>query len=343
MNNKFYDGNRLLSKKDINGQTPEIFISSGVRSAGKSTFFNKWTVNQFIDKGNKFALLYRHKYETKGCSEKFFSDINGLFFPNYEMHDKTFFDNMFTRLYLNDDVCGYALALNNADNIKKFSHLFNDVSVILFDEFQPESNQYLTDEIEKFQSIHVSLARGKGQQVRYLPVIMISNFVTLLNPYYHAMGIDKRLKNETKFLRGDGFVLEQSSNEAAANAQKQSAFNRALGQTQYLKYASEISYLNDNLSFIEKPSGRGRYFATITTKNKMYGIIKFDEFVYVTDKADADFPIKISLTVDDHNTGFVLSDQYAGFIMSLRNYFQMGLFRFKNLECKEIMLNMLHY
>lgn len=49
---------------------------------------------------------------------------------------------------------------------------------------------------------------------------MLSNAVTIINPYYVEMGITDRLKNETKFLRGDGYVLEQSFLESVSEAQK---------------------------------------------------------------------------------------------------------------------------
>ena len=32
---KYYDISRLLSKKDLNGKTPELFIVTGNRTAGK--------------------------------------------------------------------------------------------------------------------------------------------------------------------------------------------------------------------------------------------------------------------------------------------------------------------
>lgn len=33
---KYYDISRLLSKKDLNGKTPELFIVTGNRTAGKN-------------------------------------------------------------------------------------------------------------------------------------------------------------------------------------------------------------------------------------------------------------------------------------------------------------------
>ena len=80
--NIFYDGTKLLSMKDINGLTPEIFISTSNRSAGKTTYFNRLAVNRFKKQGKKFCLLYRFNYELNGCSEQFFKDVGGLFFKN---------------------------------------------------------------------------------------------------------------------------------------------------------------------------------------------------------------------------------------------------------------------
>ena len=71
----YYDGTKLLSLKDINGKTPEVFMCTSNRSAGKTTYFNRLVVNRFIKRGEKFALLYRFNYELDGCDEKFFKDI----------------------------------------------------------------------------------------------------------------------------------------------------------------------------------------------------------------------------------------------------------------------------
>ena len=59
----FYDGTKLLSMKDIKGQTPEIFMCTTNRSGGKTTWFNRYVLKKFITKREKFALFYRFKYE----------------------------------------------------------------------------------------------------------------------------------------------------------------------------------------------------------------------------------------------------------------------------------------
>lgn len=345
MATKFYDGAMLLSKKDINGETPEIFMCTSNRSAGKTTYFSRLCVNRFLKHGEKFALLYRFNYELSECADKFFKDINYLFFKGNEMTSVARAKGIFHELFLDNASCGYAIALNGADQVKKYSHFFSDVQRIMFDEFQSETNHYCPDEITKFMSVHMSIARGKNKQVRYVPVYMISNPVTILNPYYTEMGISERLNDETKFLKGDGFVLEQGFNESASEAQKQSGFNRAFGRNKYVAYASEAVYLSDSKAFIERPTGNNRYFATLKYMGTEYGIREYPELgiVYCDDRPDLSNRTKITVTTDDHEINYVMLKRSDIILSSLRFYFEHGCFRFKSLKCKEAVLKALCY
>lgn len=352
----YYNGQKLLSLKDINGNTPEIYIVDGNRTSGKTTYFNKYLVSNFLKSNKKFALLYRFNYELDNISEKFFKDIQSLFFNDLEMSDKTqskgIYHELFIRMKTDDEKnendwmsCGYAIALNNADSIKKMSHLFSDVSIMLFDEFQSETNHYCPNEIQKFQSIHASLARGHGEQSKYLPVIMLSNSVSSINPYYSAFGISERLQKNTKFLRGNGFVLERNFNETASSAMKKSSFSSAFKNSNYLDYSASNKFLNDSDSFIEKINGRGRYCFTLKSENKSYGVIEYPDIgvIYVSDKPDLSFSIKIAVDVNDHDINYLLLSHYDDYISKLRFFFERGCFRFKNQNCKNAIMKLLNY
>lgn len=342
----YYDGTKLLSMKDMNGMTPELYICSANRTAGKTTFFNRLLVNRFLKQGKKFGLLYRFIYEIDDCSEKFFKDIKNLFFPSYEMTNKPHGRGMYHELFLNDKHCGYAIAMNSADSIKKYSHLLSDIDTMLLDEFQSETGKYCPDEIRKFRSIHTSVARGNGEMTRRVPVILVGNPVSILNPYYVAMGISNRLNKNVKFLKGNGFVLEQGFNASARDAQLNSAFNRAFeNDEQYGAYAAEGIYLDDNLAFIEKPKGVGKYICTLRYLGKDYAIREFHNqgFVYCDDKADSSFPNRISVTTDDHKINYVMLKRNDVYLMNMRYFFQKGCFRFKDLQCKEAVLKALSY
>lgn len=342
---KFYDGTKLLSMKDLNGLTPEIYICETNRTGGKTTYYNRLCVNRFFDKGDKFMLIYRFNYELDDVAEKFYKDISKLFFNGTTMTSKRKANGIFHELFIDEKSCGYAVSLNSADQIKKYSHLFSDVQRMVFDEFQSETNHYCADEVRKLLSVHTSVARGQGEQIRYVPVYMLGNPVSILNPYYVELGIAERLRDDTKFLRGDGFVMERGFIESASQAQLTSGFNRAFARNSYVAYSAQNVYLNDNKAFVEKPSGVGRYLATLKYKGTDFAIREFSEagIIYCDDKADKTFKSRITVTTEDHEINYVMLKRNDFFIANLRYYFEKGCFRFKDLRCKEAVLKALSY
>ena len=341
----YYDGTKLLSMKDINGELPEIYMCTTNRTGGKTTYFSRLVVNKWRKGQGKFCLVYRYNYELDDCAEKFYKDIKELFFQGTNMTSKRRAKGAYHELFIDESPCGYAISLNNADVLKKYSHLFSDVERMFFDEFQSETNHYCPDEVTKFRSIHTSVARGGGKQSRYVPVYMISNPVTLLNPYYVAMNISSRLNNNVNFLRGTGWVLEQGYVEAASIAQAQSAFNSAFADDTYATYLTQAVYLNDSSAFIEKPVGSSRYLGTMRYLGKEYGLREYPDLgiIYCDDRPDTTYKFKLAVTTDDHRVNYVMLSAYKMFLDQMRYYFDRGAFRFKNLMCKEVILKALSY
>lgn len=342
---EYYDGTKILSMLDINGNKPELYLITSNRSGGKTTYFGRLCVNRFKEKGEKFGLIYRYNYELDDCADKFFKDLSTLFFHNSVMTSKRKASGIFHELFLDGEPCGYAISLNSADQLKKYSHMFSDISRMIFDEFQSETNHYCADEIRKFISIHTSVARGQGKHTRYVPVYMLSNPVSIINPYYIELGISERLRDDTKFLRGDGYILEQGFIETASRAQMDSGFNRAFSKNSYVAYSSQAVYLNDNKAFIEKPAGAGRYLCTIKYKGVDYGVREYADsgVIYIDDRCDYSFRLKITVTTEDHQVNYVMLKRNDLFISTLRFYFERGCFRFKDLKSKEALLKCLSY
>lgn len=334
---KYYDGTKILSLKDLDGERPEIYLVQTNRTGGKTTYFSRLLVNRFKKNGDKFCLLYRFSYELSDVSTKFFKDINGLFFPEDEMSHEMFCKGKFARLFLNGEECGYAIAMNDADMVKKYSHFFSDVQAMFFDEFQSETNHYCFDELNKFQSIHTSIARGQGEQSRYVPVYMCSNSVTILNPYYTQFKIASRLRPDTKFLRGHGWVLESGFIKSAQEAAKQSGFNRAFAGSSYQQFATESKYLNDNSAFVEKMSGNFIYWATLLYGGKAFSVKEMREtgLVYIDTSVDTTCKLTISLSDTDFRINSVMVQRNHALMTTLRTFFRAGRVRFKNLEAKE--------
>lgn len=340
----FYSGSKLLSMKDLKGNEPEIIICTSNRNAGKTTYFSRYLINRFLKAGEMFGLLYRYDYDLENVAERFFSNIQSLFFPEHTMIGRTVGEGKYTQLFLDEKPCGFALALNNAKYYRQFSQYFSCIDRLFFDEFQPEdSSDYIRNEITKFRSVHVSVARGNGKQVRFVPVILCGNPYTVINPYYSALGISERLTKETKFLRGNGWVLEQSFNESAANAAKESGFNKAFANDRYFDNLARGEFLNDLSNFIETPEGKSRYLCTIKYKNKCYAIRSFEEsgVIYCDNRADQSFPFKIAVTTSDLTPNYISAFQNQLLLKMLKRYFHNGMFRFKSMECKQAVFALL--
>lgn len=341
---KYYDGNRLLTMKDIDGETPEIFLVAGNRTAGKTYWFKKRLVSRFIKKKEKFAILVRFSYEMDGIEETFFKDLQEIHFPDITIKGEWIGRQLFKKLYINDEECGYCVAINSADTVKKYSSMFVDVQAMFFDEFQSETGKYCPDEITKFISIHISMARGGGEQSRYLPVYMAANTVTVLNPYYSLFGISKRLTKNTKFLRGSGWVFELIFNENAANAIKTSGFGKAVAGSAYLDYASANAYLLDNENFVGKIKGNKVIYCVLVCDNKEYGIWSIDdELLYMSTKTEPNWVYKITFKTNDHNVSYLLQKKGSQYAKVMRKMFNQGRMRFETLEAKNIFLDFIGY
>lgn len=339
----YYDGTKLLSIKDINGNVPELYFVTSNRTAGKTTYFGRLLVNRFLKKKEKFMLIYRFANELDSIEQKFFNDIGTLFFKGHEMTSKSRGKGVYVELFLNGESCGYAIALNYAEKYKKLSHVFSSVTTAFMDEFQSENGTYLSNEFEKFLSVYTSVCRGQGEQRRYVQFILCGNPVSLINPYYTALGISDRIQKNTKFVRGNGWVLEQGFNESASKAQENSAILNTI-HNRYSEYSKSGVYLNDTDCLIEKMSG-GTYVCTIEIGGKEYGIRSFptNGIIYCGGKADSSYPLKFTLDAEKVNDNYRLISMNNQIIYVMRRYFENGCFRFQNQACKKAIMELLSY
>lgn len=339
---QFYDGNKLMSLKDINGNVPEIRLCVSNRLAGKSTYYYRWAVNRFLRNKQKTVFIYRWQNEIDTCAQTIDKTARSLFFPNIKFTQDTGSKDKFAYIQANGKNMGYAVAINSADAIRKISGIFYDSTAWFFDEFQPESNKYCPGEITKFISLHTSLARGGGEQVRFFPGVMCSNAVSLLNPYYNALGINKRIRSKDHYIRGNGFVMEQLYSEDAANNLKNSGFMQAFGNHSYTKFAAENKYLLDNVSFVTNYSGKKQYYFTLVD-DEWYAVYLTPQGIYVNHEVDKDYPTRIATSTDTLTDYCSLKSAYAPLISHMRHYFNHAMMCFKDAACRNAALNLMSY
>lgn len=343
----FYDINyKLYNMLDINGEKPEVFIADGNRTAGKSFSIKSKILKEALEKEdeNQFIYLYRFKDDMPGCADSFFGDVVDVKYDGAEYEEKSLASGKIRLMLFEGKEVGFALAVNIARKYKQMSAVFRNVGNMFFDEYQDEDNVYVPMEVQKLISIHTTVARGKGKNIRYVPLYLASNTVSILNPYYSTFGINKRLKTNTRFLRGDGWVFERTFNKNAAEAFQNSGFNRAFKNNGYFQFASENQYLNDNYALIEKPKGRGSYMLTIKNDQTLYGVYRYPSCVYVSKSYDESFLYRVCFTVNDvTDDRFMRIGTTNYLVQMMRTEFNRGNVRFQDLECKNTFLDMVSF
>lgn len=320
----FYNGNKLLSLKDLNGRDPELFFCVGNRTAGKTFFFKRYMLRRFVRRGEKFVLFVRYIDDIPNTAEGFFADVGPIAFPGHSLIQKPLLHGKAAQLFFDGNACGYVIALNDPERIKRNSALFADAARGFLDEFQSEVGKYVPDEIRKFNSIRISIARGgaTGKHVRYFPVFLACNNVTMFNPYYDEFLIAPRLQKRTKYIRGRGWVLEQTFNIAAAEALKDA--HKTLSAEE-IAYAAENRYLLDSDDFVKDIPGNKYCVLGIRSSRRIFGAWVCNAGkILISKKYDPSCGVIIATREEDHIEGSYLMGPASYICKTLRTAYERG-------------------
>ena len=336
---KYFEAHPVTEFKDANGETPEILIVDGNRTGGKTTAFSRLLVDEFLTQGKKFFIVKRYKNKLKNVADSFFKDIQFLFFPDHKMTAKSRCDGAYIELFLDKEPCGYASALSMASSIKDYSHVFSDVENMFFDEYQDENGIYLPDEIKKFHSLHTTIARGRGQAVRFVPVYMCSNSISIFNPYYQAFGITSKINSETKVYRGEGFVLLRLTMKEVAEAQRKSAFNRALANSGYTESSIDNSFLNDDNYNVEKRKDITKPLFGFVSGADFFSVAYSGSEYYVRKGGDRQQPIIFGVRREDRKHNVIAIG--GTYLIRLRNEYENSRIYFDTVEAKHNFIDLI--
>ena len=341
---KYYDIHKILDKKDLEGKEPSIYMITSNRSGGKTTSTLKYSLELFKNNRRKTILLYRHKYELNGANLIYKDVLNMYSEYGEEMTILSHSGGTFYELFLDGTSFGYAVSLSNPDVLKKYSPLFADVDIIIMDEFQKEDGKYLNKEVEKLQSVYLTVARGGGEQSRQVKVFLLGNMVSLMNPYFVFFGIHKRLRDNTKFIRGNGWVAQFTYIESASKSIQNNGFFRAFKDESYMNYSvGDNVYLYDSRVFIEQPKGKSKYLFTIIHDKTAYAVREFfnDGIVYVSKKIDPKCKMQVTFKANDHTQNTMMLNHYCFLWKNIKDAYQQGYLRFDDIKSKNAIFDIL--
>ena len=342
---------KWLKRPDADGLRPEIFVTMSNRTGGKTYFIAYLLLDLYKRFGVQFALECRTGSELGNVASGIFSAVLEEF-EGWSIEEVIAVNNVYSEIYVKyteideegkevkkSDLIGYVLAINASDKIKKYSSTFYDVEIMFMDEFQADT--YLPKEVNKWVNVHMSVARGHGQASRCVPVLMASNSLTIVNPYFDMWKLESKLQYDTKYYRGSGLSVLRFVNDAVATAQSQSRFNTACAGNEQLDSNITNSWLNDNRACVGKPDGswgRAYYIATFIKGDEAFGFRQYDNgMFYVNRNVDETCTNIYALTVDGMENVECAKRSVA--LQVMQREFTRGNVRFSDLSCKYTMLD----
>lgn len=288
---------KLISRPNKAGVWAEIMFIMSNRTGGKTYSICK-ALMYIVFKYDVMIGLFCNKMKKMGkIANGIFAKVLEDCYPGVKMTEKNCSD-VYTEIWIENGEgekkhIGFVIPLRSDYELKEVSPLLQCIDVMFMDEFQRDS--YIPDEVDKFINIHTTIARGESDDgrnygVRYLPIIMCSNFLSITNSYLATFGVMKNIQSDTKFYRGDGVSVLMFRNNEVAENQKRSAFNRLASGSSVVESNIDNKWLFDNMACVCKPEdwGVGYYICTIVNGEEKFGVVYYPRmsFYYMRYKVD---------------------------------------------------------
>ena len=324
---KYYDISTILSYNKI------LNFIIGQRGGGKTFGAKKWAINDFLKKGNEFIWIRHFKQEIKQLKQNFWDDIihSGLY-PDVE------FSISGDKLYINNKLCGYLIALSTSNQLKSSS--FPKVNKIIFDEFIFEKghNHYRGDEVNDFVNLLDTIIRDRDN----CRAVLIANNVQTTNPYFHYFNIRGDQTKRFVFDHARGICIEFYTGEVYAQERLKTRFGQLINGTEYGDFSLYNKPLHDNNDFIQKRPNHSKFMYALLWKGYYIGVwydIKNDR-IYMSNQYDSS-GIIFSMTTEDHEpkTLFLREFKRMSQIRDIKYAYSVGCLFFENQMIKRYFLD----
>lgn len=312
----YYDLTKILSYDKY------LYFVLGARNRGKSYAAKRWAINGWLKKKKQFIYVRRYDTELREI-KTYFDDISDLYPDHtFKVESRCF--------YIDDELAGWYFPLSTANRLKSSS--FPNVDKIIFDEFIIENGRttYVKGEVEIFLNLIQTVGRARND----LRVLLLSNSVSAINPYFLYFNIYPH--ENDKFIIKDEIIVHIDQNEAFVDFMNTTKFGRLVKGSKYGDYAINNKFLADNDSFIEKMTGKCYCWYVLKYMDVKYSVWYGQDtgYVYITKKdAPENIPM-YAVTTDDHMPNMILLDTRKDMFKNLVKYYNYSQVRFDTLQSK---------
>lgn len=322
---KYYDINNTLSKQRLFN-----FVIGG-RGMGKTYGCKKKVIENFLKKGEQFFYLRRFDTDVKPSEiRNFFNDVEAEF-PGVEFR---VYNGCFL---INGEVAGWYKSITTAVQLRSVP--FPNVTLIIFDEFivNDGAHRYLPGEVTGFLDCYSTIARDRD-----VPVLFLSNAITMTNPYFMYFNITFEHGQRTKLT--EFISVELVYSETYAEHIKETKFGKLIAGTQYGDFNIENKFILDTETFISKMPAGASYLCTFIVSESATELCKAGLYLdskqhlyYISNKVDQTNQRTYSLTMRDHSPDTILALRQNPYIRVMVDAYCSGKVRFTSQNVKNLL------
>lgn len=297
---------------------------SGTRREGKTYWFKKWSIDEFIKKGECFAYLRRFGSDLEDM-KFFFSDIQS----SYPQHT---FEVKQGGFFVDNEVAGIYTSVNQG--VSKKGIPYPRIHRICYDEYSLKRGKtYLKNEVEMLLDLYITL----GSLTDPL-LFAFANSYSAYNPHhlYWDLEVPKTGRYYHSKSRPD-VLLEYTDNLRFKQAFKNSRIGGLIDGTTYGDTTIDNKFVEDTTNLIAKKTGESRYFITMRYEAKDIGVWwDFGEGVmYLSNSVDKQCAFKYAFDKHDLTPNHLLiKNVRQTLFVKVLNCFYLGGLRFETQELK---------
>lgn len=308
----------------------------GVRGHGKTDNTTKRCIECGLEqKKISFVVLVRYKEDIRNIKDCWWEVCSNRCFPEWQFFSKNRI--IYAKNELEMFPIGEIVALNEYVRAKKVPRPY--VKYIVFDEFLNEDNDYLSDEVGKFLSICDSIIRLRDD----VRVFLISNTISMLNPYFDYFGFNKI--PTSRFTKGlHDSVLEFTDSEDFQKFRANTKFGSSVQGTDYGAFALQGKFmLDDTTNVYPNVNGKYNYLFNIVLNNLNISVYLVNNLMYLTSCKDYTRLMYTPYVEDAKNNNAIYCHKGFKYFKTLNKYFMNDEIMYESLKIKNEVIQFIKY
>lgn len=338
---KYINMEEVFEMTDKDGNIPEVVVVTSLRTDGKTTGF----FMEMIKRKAVFAILYRSFGECKDNHLLFDNAFEILGMERPEMTSKCIADTFYI-VYADGEPFCYSMPISKAEQIKNKSSMLSNIQYVVIDEYQSITGRYTKNEVSNVLAIHISIARGINQHTRIVPLFLLGNFITVMNPWtlhYHLEDMKKAdADNPLRVIRRNKFIAVNHYNADARQAMQDNGTISATADRKELNAIQGNYMVNANQFIMKKVNQKKfKYICNLQIGTAIYAVRHYTSFIHCSRKPDLSIRTLYTTEADLHNENSYLFTRMSFPCKIMTEYYNNGCLFFDSLSTKNDILEAL--